>query len=360
MAKTGPIKIFTEVSADADNINAQSLSVRQIVSRLDPACFAVTMTCRRTVDPRLEQRPNTTFVRANSHGTAVRNIAAAIGGRPDVYFYPLPSPVTEMFLWFRSNLRLRTKLVVHAVSGYGLMKEFRMEWFGGGAIRKAIAQADVVVANSRFVSEQVSREFGRNAGVIHNGIDRECFYPPQDRSRSGGERLQVLYVGSFRPYKRAKDVLEIAAGYPGIDFTLVGEGEEKSSCEEFARSLNNVRFVGNLTPAEVGDAMRRADVFLFPSIMEGHPQVLGQAAACGLPSVARDVYKPDYVVHGSTGFLAVNEKEFGEYFDLLVRDAGLRTRMGGVAAHHANDFDWDRIAQQWAEVFEQVVRRGPG
>ena len=48
--------------------------------------------------------------------------------------------------------------------------------------------------------------------------------------------------------------------------------------------------------------MRRADLFLFPSILEGHPQVLGQASACGLPSIAMNLYRPDYVLNRESGF----------------------------------------------------------
>ena len=356
MARAGLIKIFTEVSADADNINAQSLSVRQIVSRLDPARFAVTMTRRGGIDPKLSFRPNTKFIRAGNRGTALRNLAACIAGRPDIFFYPLPSPVTEVFLWMRKYLRLHTKLVVHAVSGYGLMKDFRMDWFGGNAVRKAIAQADAVVGNSYWVAEQVQQEFGVKAEVIHNGIDREFFYPPPDNLRTNN-KVRVLYVGSFRPYKRVQDVIAIAAQYPHVEFTLIGDGEERCACEAAAASLQNVTFLGNMKPSDVGDAMRSADIFLFPSTMEGHPQVLGQAAACGLPSIARDVYRPDYVIHGSTGFLATNDKEFSEYFDLLVRDEALRKRMGGVAAYHAWDFDWDKSAKQWADLFERLMAK---
>ena len=360
MAKTGLIKIFTEVSGDADNINAQSLSVRQIVSRSDPARFAVTMTCRGAVDPRLANRANTKFVKARRHGTAVRNLAASIVERPDIYFYPLPSPVTEMFLWMRRNFRLPTKLVVHAVSGYGLMRDFRMDWFGGNAYPEGdTKQADMVVGNSRFVSEQVSKEFGRTAQVIHNGIDREYFYPPAEGGRKHQGRLQVLYVGSFRPYKHVKDVVEIAVKYPGIEFTLIGDGEERRACEQMAASSNNVRFLGNLRPAEVGDAMRNADIFLFPSVMEGHPQVLGQAAACGLPCVARDAYRPDYVVHGSTGFLAASEKEFGEYFDLLANDGELRARLGAVAVYHAQEFDWSGALSNGQRCLSVLCRKEP-
>ena len=77
--------------------------------------------------------------------------------------------------------------------------------------------------------------------------------------------------------------------------------------------------------------MRSADLFLFPSVLEGHPQVLGQAAACGLPVVAMNLYRPDYVVDGETGFLAESETEFVAKVDALVGSRELRERMSAAA-----------------------------
>ena len=103
--------------------------------------------------------------------------------------------------------------------------------------------------------------------------------------------------------------------------------------------------------------MRQADVFLFPSILEGHPQVLGQAAGCGLPAIAMNVYHPDYVVNGETGFLVESDTELAEKLGLLLRDSARRQAMSVAAVRHSRKFDWDRIAQQWAEVFVKVARR---
>jgi glycosyltransferase involved in cell wall biosynthesis len=103
--------------------------------------------------------------------------------------------------------------------------------------------------------------------------------------------------------------------------------------------------------------MRNSDVFLFPSILEGHPQVLGQAGACGLPSVAMNLYRPDYVLNGESGFLVESDAELAEKLELLLRDANLRRSMSRAAALHALKFDWDRIALQWQEVFEDVTAK---
>jgi glycosyltransferase involved in cell wall biosynthesis len=96
-------------------------------------------------------------------------------------------------------------------------------------------------------------------------------------------------------------------------------------------------------------------MFFFPSNIEGHPQVLGQAAACGLPAVAMSIYRPDYVVNGSTGFLAETDEELSGKLALLIHQPELRRRMGEASLAHAAKFDWDVIAREWLEVFDRVV-----
>ena len=101
--------------------------------------------------------------------------------------------------------------------------------------------------------------------------------------------------------------------------------------------------------------MRRADIFLFPSILEGHPQVLGQAAACGLPAIAMNAYRPDYVLDRETGFLVESDEDLAHRLDLLLSDSTMRQAMSSAAVRHSQKFDWDHIAGQWTDVFREVV-----
>ena len=142
-----------------------------------------------------------------------------------------------------------------------------------------------------------------------------------------------------------------------VEFRLAGRGETEPACRKLAEQLGctNVSFLGHLTPAQLGEEMRRANIFLFPSILEGHPQVLGQAAACGLPAIAMNVYRPEYVVNGKTGFLVESDMELSQNLDLLLCDSDLRQSMASAATLHAKKFDWDQIAEQWTGVFRQVV-----
>ncbi len=175
----------------------------------------------------------------------------------------------------------------------------------------------------------------------------------------------VLYAGSLQPRKRVELLIEEAVRWPHVQFRVAGRGETEGNCRALCRTLDcrNVSFLGHLSSAQLGEEMRKAHVFFFPSILEGHPQVLGQAAACGLPAIAMNLYRPDYVVHGETGFLAESDAELTQYLEVLLRDSAFRQSMASAAARHSGNFDWDRIAEQWIGVFRDVAesqQRGLG
>jgi glycosyltransferase involved in cell wall biosynthesis len=152
-------------------------------------------------------------------------------------------------------------------------------------------------------------------------------------------------------------VIQEAVRRPSVQFRVAGRGETEERCRALCRKhdCRNVSFLGHLSSAQLGEEMRRAHVFLFPSILEGHPQVLGQAAACGLPAIAMNVYRPEYVLHGETGFLAESDAELTRTLDVILGDSALRQSMASAAARHSRKFDWDQIAEQWIGVFREVV-----
>jgi glycosyltransferase involved in cell wall biosynthesis len=178
-------------------------------------------------------------------------------------------------------------------------------------------------------------------------------HPPEKPS------LIVLFAGSLRPYKRVDVVVRQAARWPAVQFRIIGRGEEEQNCRNLAHQLgcSNVVFLGHLPSQQVAEEMRRADIFLFPSILEGHPQVLGQAAACGLPVVAMNIYRPEYVIDGKTGYLVETDEELSCKLGLLISDSELRYSMRSQAITHSAHYDWDLITAQWEQSFEQAVAK---
>jgi len=349
------ITIFTPSHADASYTNAQQLTVKEIVVRLPPERFRVAMFSGEQPDPRIAGRPNTLLIPAGPHGNTARFLARLLLARPDVYFFPRTGPLDRVVFNLRKFMGWRTALVTYIVMAMDSVT-------GSGLIGRSIREGDVVVSNSEHVAETIRQMFGVEARPIYDGIDRRHYFPPKEhaeKEHSKNAAPVVLYAGSFQPRKRVELIIRQAARYPHARFRLAGRGETEPACRALKERLGcqNVVFLGHLTSAELGDEMRKSDIFLFPSVLEGHPQVLGQASACGVPCIAMNLYRPEYVLNGESGFLVESDAELAEKLELLLRDPNLRRSMSRAAALHALEFDWDRIALQWQEVFEAVTAR---
>jgi glycosyltransferase involved in cell wall biosynthesis len=226
-------------------------------------------------------------------------------------------------------------------------------------LRRATRECDSIAGNSLYMTEIVRRIAGRNVHTdpvhtVYDGIDRRFYYPGREPQIALRPR-RVVFAGSFRKYKRADSVIEQAARFPEWEFRLAGTGEEEPACRKQAQNRRNIQFLGHLNAIQLGEEFRQAQIFFFPSEVEGHPQVLGQAAACGLPCIARSSYHPDYVVDGVTGLLAGSDAELSAALSRLIQDAQLRSRMSAAAISHSEKFDWDEIAAQWAAIMEEAM-----
>jgi glycosyltransferase involved in cell wall biosynthesis len=342
------ITLFTPSFADENSTNAQNLTVKEIVSRLPSDRFRVIMIYAGEPDARIASRTNTKLIPYFGHGNTAHLLVRLLLENPDIYFYPRDGPLDRLWFLAREHLSVQTRLITHVVSAMNLVRD-------RDPLVKAILTADAVCANSTHLAETLRQRFTVEAKTIFNGIDRRFFFPGL---RSERPPVRVLYAGSFQRHKRPQIVIHQAARFPDAMFRLAGTGPTEAACRELAADLHccNVVFLGHISPQNLGEEMRRADIFLFPSVEEGHPQVLGQAAACGLPAIAMNSYQPEYVVNGRTGYLLDDEAEIADKLAMLLTNSVLRKSMSEAASEHAKLFDWDRIAEQWMAVFERVAQ----
>ena len=152
------ITVFTPSFADEGNTNAQNLTVKEIVARLDPSRYRVIMLGAGPADRRIVERPNTEILPWRKRFNAAHLLLRLLAAPPDVYFFPREGPMDAAFLSARAHLSLRTSLVTYVVSG-GLEEDL------GNArpvLRRSIRECDSIAGNSPHVTEIVRRIAGRN------------------------------------------------------------------------------------------------------------------------------------------------------------------------------------------------------
>jgi D-inositol-3-phosphate glycosyltransferase len=210
------------------------------------------------------------------------------------------------------------------------------------------------------------------------GIDPAVFYP-RNRLESKAQiglrgKLVVFSVGRIEPLKGMDTLVKAAAllrdqhGWTANDLQVVigggpSEDDDVASMEELARLRrlaadlnlgNRVRFEGPIAQQRLPAYYCAADVCVVPSLYESFGLVAVEALACGTPVVASDVGGLALTVRdGVNGFHAPvrDERRFAEQIDQLLKDPGLRQRLGNQAAVSARDYRWSAVADRILHMY---------
>lgn len=350
-----PIRILVDSFADAGLPNAQMGNAREIIRRLDPDMFHVTTFVVDKPDPRIAERKNTRLIQLPKRRQTVRILSEFLTGQHELLFYMKASPASK---WYSS---LRRKWPDHRVT-IGTI-ETRCDYVNEPSLapealqlwEQTILACDYLYSNAPYVRWSLEHEYSKNSDVVPTGADTRFFTPAMNNLPN--QRPRVLFVGSLVSRKRPDILLAAAAQFPHADFRLAGEGKMRSELEAriSREGLRNVTLTGCLGEDQLREEYRHADIFFFPSLFEGSPKVIVEAAACGVPAIIRDAYEAETVMHGVTGFQSKTDDEMFSYLKLLVEDPILRRDMGRAGCQHVQKFDWDPIAAQWAKIFLELA-----
>jgi len=212
-----------------------------------------------------------------------------------------------------------------------------VRWWIRHALKRT-ASVGVMGANLRWIFEGIVP--AERIAVVTNGT------PDLALDCAAREVETGLYLGSLRRRKGVVEALEAAllilGERPDARFIFVGEWESpelEATMRARAREANGrIEF----WPVATGDAKRavleRAGYLLFcPVEPEGHPRVVLEAHAAGLPTIATNRGAiVETVVEGQTGFVVEEPvpEELADRVLRLLRDPELRNRMGRAAREH--------------------------
>lgn len=186
-----------------------------------------------------------------------------------------------------------------------------------------------------------------------SGVNLERFRPdPVKRKRIRAQYsiedtdFIFLYLGRINCEKGLPELVssftKVADKYPSAKLMVVGPDEvglfDDGTIENsFAGKLIRVDFT-----REPEAYFNAADVFCLPSHREGFGSVLIEAAACGITSVASNIYGiSDAVIDGVTGLLHApkSEQDLEAKMELVISSKELRDRLGHQAFERAcNEF----------------------
>ncbi|WP_262296002.1 glycosyltransferase [Microvirga sesbaniae] len=156
-----------------------------------------------------------------------------------------------------------------------------------------------IVSVSRTVSDSLvdkPRVYRRKRMTIHNAlpprIERHLQALASAEDRSMARKRKVVAIGRLSPQKNYPVLLRAAALMPDVEVHIIGSGPDEEALKSLAADLrvtDRVLFVGHRSREEALTLLADADVFVQPSLFEGHSLALIEAAKLHLPLVVSDV-----------------------------------------------------------------------
>jgi glycosyltransferase involved in cell wall biosynthesis len=179
----------------------------------------------------------------------------------------------------------------------------------------------------------------------------------------GENDVCIGFVGRLSSAKSPETMLRSFAALPqgtrtDARLVMVGDGPLAATLHRLADDLGIAARVVWLGASDARPLMGAFDLFALTSDAEGHPLVVLEAMARGLPVVTTSVGGiADTVQHGENGFVAPvrGVQEIAAAVDVLVRDPGLRSRMGQASWAISRTFSVDRMVDRTIALYDQVV-----
>ena len=208
--------------ADAGLTNAQMSNAREIIRRLDPLQFHISVFNLDQPDSRIAERPNTRLIQLPRRRQTVRILQEFFFGRHEILFYLKSAPASKLYLQWRRKWK-DSRIVVGTVESQSdLHNEPTVRPEAIQLWEETILRSDLLFSNSVAVQRSLAREYDLPSEVVPTGVDTKFFIPAWEHPPNA--RPRVLFVGSLRPFKQPQLLLDAATRFPQADFVIVGEG----------------------------------------------------------------------------------------------------------------------------------------
>lgn len=232
----------------------------------------------------------------------------------------------------------------------------------------AFRWCDAVVCNSQAAADRLLATgiSPSKIAVIGNALSSEAFIPSLAAmpKRPGIARVGMVARMNHR-YKNQSGFLRIASlvhkRMRNVEFVLVGDGPLRQQLENEAASLGlgfHAVFLGDRQ--DMPAVLASLDVAVNTSDSESLSNVILEAMAAGLPSVAYDVGGNSELLSDQRGALISpgNESAFADALQNLLTDSVLREQQGCNAQKFAKEnFSLEQVRQRYVDLYFSLLKK---
>ena len=220
--------------------------------------------------------------------------------------------------------------------------------------RFLLRRTPLLTSPSESLKSLILEKYPRaKVNVIPNGIYTELF-------GKGPKEKSILMCSRILPRKGFQYAIEAVKDME-LDWQVhvVGEGPYLPELKRLAEnSKTTIKFWGWLdkNDPKFYELFNKSSIFVFPSEAENFPAVLLEAMSAGMAIITSTAGGCPEVV-GKAGLLVEprNTEGIRKMLVKLVDSDQLRKQLGKAALKRAQQFNWEKIAQQYLSCYNEVI-----
>lgn len=230
------------------------------------------------------------------------------------------------------------------------------------------ARTDKIITISECTRTDVAQRFPfleKKITVIYDGVE------PAEYERISHEEVNAwrAHYGLQKPYlisvlgrltEKRKNIPNLMAAFrelqahcPEVLLVIVGQGRAEGT-----RTGGSVRILENIPRPALLSLVKGSELMIHPTLYEGFGLPVLEAMCCGTPVIAGEKGAVPELFGESV--LLVNpedQRSMAASMKRLLEDPALRTRYKVLGKKKAEQFSWDKTAQETAQVYRQMLER---
>ena len=220
-------------------------------------------------------------------------------------------------------------------------------------IKHRISLVQFVYTVSSYSKNKMQEIYNQDSKVICNSVDSNIFFPREKFKEK--ENIEIAMIGSedFK-FKNVGEILEayriLSKKYSNLSLNWITQTQPTKNLE---------KAIVNPSQKEIGEILRRSDIYVCNSEYESFGLPTLEAMTCGAAVITTDTGgMRDFIRENENGLIVKkhNIKDLIEKIELLINNKELRERLAVNGLETAKTMNWDESVSQLIEYYQEISK----
>lgn len=256
-------------------------------------------------------------------------------------------------------LEIATKERIPLIVASGESKYRDLALWSEDKIKRLVNQISYYIAVSQYNKEELLKigVLEDRISIVPNAVDYDRFCPKdkkisREKLNLYNKKFIVGFIGHFIDRKGPNRLIKAVENLndPEIMVVCVGKGEIEK--KDF------VTVIEPMANDKLPDLINCFDIFVLPTLAEGHCNIIEEVMACGVPVISSLGTSVEKQIDSETGILInpIDIDQIGEAIKILKADFAYRNRLHENLLKKRGEWSLQERAKKINKIYKEVVK----